>query len=443
MPEARFEMPDGRTGTLRGASMPEIQRKAREIGATIVGPEESAGSIPLALNNAAGARAMGAVSNVAESALNAPAKAINPLLQALWQPMPGQSPFRPGSPMDRLNSAPAPQIPMMTLPSGQQLMSAVESPIQAVLAGQSLGDAFGSRMESRSRVAADNPGATVAGETLADAASLVALRRPARGPGPGGAFDRLANAGADAIMRVVNPTAAKGGAGAFGALVADNVGRPLMRGAGRVGESALEGLALSAMQGGDPTEMAAAGAGMQVAGSAANTLRDVMIGRPGKFSLNRVGASILAGTVALGMLSEAVPLDQDNPTEALEWLNANFEKIATGAAIGFGVGLLGRRGSVNQRTMGNYFPNAADVLSTLPRAGIIDLVRESTQDETMARVMQNAPSLGESDAKRFMSALESDEPARAVRNLIESNPRMRRILTAPDPRLANVPEMEN
>lgn len=445
MPEARFKLPDGRTGTLRGASMPALHRKAREMGATLESTEKDAGSVPVAMNNAVGSRVLGGLSNVAESVVNAPAKAINPVLQAMFQPtgMGASSPLVPGSPLDRLNSAPAPQIPLATLPSGREMASAIESPMQAVLAGQSLGNAFESRMDARAQIAADNPGSTVMGETLADSASLVALRRAPRGAGPGGAFDRLTNAGADALMRFVNPGKATGGPRAFASVLANTAGRSIARGTGRVGEAALEGAALSALQGGDPVEMAAAGAGMQAAGSAANALRDVVIGPPGKFSLSRVGLSVLTGTVLFGMISESLPMDQDQPGELESWVKSNFEKIGTGALLGFGIGLLGRRGSTNTNTMGNYFPNAADLLSTLPRAGILDMVREASQDEVLARAMTNAPQLGESDAKQFMSVLESDEPARGLRNWIETNPRINRILTAPDPRLANVPEMEN
>ncbi len=444
MAEARFRLPDGRTGTLRGDSMQEIARKAREMGAEVVAAEPEAGSAPLAAVNATGARTLNAISNLAEDVVNIPARIANPALRALAAPVGMGAPLQPtpGSPLARLAESP-PQVPMATLPSGTELAAGIESPMQAVMAGQSLGDAYNERLADRRRIAQDNPLATALGSAASDVAALTAARRPLRGPQSGGAFDSRIKQGIDALVSRLNPSSAQAGSRALaGNTAGSGVVRSLAQGAGRVGEAALEGAAMGALQDGDPAELAGVSAGMQAAGSAGNQLRDFMIGPPGDFSWKRTAGSILGGTLALGLLAQSAPFDSDNPLEPLEWLSANFEKVVSGAMLGLGLGLAGRRGSTAPGTMGGYLPNAADALSAVPRTSILEIIRASQNDETIARALRNVPALGEADSKRFVEIMQSDEPVRGLRNWAATTPRIERMLTAPDPRLADVPVTE-
>lgn len=315
--------------------------------------------------------------------------------------------------------------------------------MQAVLAGQSLGDAYTQRLAERRQIAQDRPGATLAGEVGADVAALTMARRPMRAGQAGGAFDQYIARGMQGLSRMVNPQNLSQGARAFASdIAASGAAGALARGLGRVGEAGIEGAALGVLQGGDPAELAAAGAGFQAGGSIANQARDLTIGAPGKFSLRNVAATIGLGTVALGLLYSATPFDEETSLDPLEWLSTNFDKVVAGAGLGIAVGLAGRRGSTNPGTMGGYFPDMADALSAVPRTALLELVRESQNDEVIRKAMQNASALGESDAKKFVSIVNSDEPANGLRNWMEGNPRVRRLLGAPDPRLAGVPVTE-
>lgn len=439
MAEARFTLPDGRTGTLRGASMQEITRKAEEMGATLVGSQEAAGTTPLALNNAVGGRALNALSNITEDTLNVPARVLNGLSRFMFTPVGSPTPDRPAI---GPNFEP-PQVPLMTLPSGQELAAAIESPMQAVMAGQSLVDAYQARLGDRRQIAQDRPLATVGGEVLTDVAALTMARRPMRAGQAGGAFDQYIARGMQGLSRMVNPQNLSQGARAFASDIASSgAAGALARGLGRVGEAGIEGAALGVLQGGDPAELAAAGAGLQAVGSIANQARDLTVGAPGKLSLRNVAATIGLGTVALGLLYSATPFDEETSLDPLEWLSTNFDKVVTGAGLGIAFGLAGRRGSTNPGTMGGYFPDLADALSAVPRTALLELVRESQNDEAIRKAMQNASALGESDAKKFVSIVNSDEPANGLRNWMEGNPRVRRLLGAPDVRLAGVPVTE-
>jgi len=336
-----------------------------------------------------------------------------------------------------------PQIPEIALPSGKTLAAGIESPLQAITSGQTLPEAFGARMDRRNLMATERPGATFTGEIGADVAALAALRAPARAGNPGGAFDRLASSGANALTRLAGPNQGRGVRAFLGSVANSDAFRSVLRGSGRVLESAGEGALIGELQNGSPEDLALLGAGTQAAGSVANTMVDRLIGGAGfgpkGRSLTRAGATVLTGSVLLSLLKEAPPLDQDQFGEFLNSIDSNFEKVATMGLMGLGVGLLGRRGSSNAATLGKFFPTMADALSTIPRAGLYEVVREAQNDSELAKAMSNVPALGESDAKRFMSILEGDQPVRGFRAWMNSNERVNRILNAPDPRLANVP----
>lgn len=438
MPSATLTFDDGTTETITGASMQELSRRAAEFGVTLEAPQEAAGTTAQAASLGFGGRAVGALGSLAERLANIPGEIANPVLRAAFSPT-GVSVHDslPGS------MTPAPQIPAVQLPDGGTMAAAIESPMQAVMAGQSLGDAFRRRQDVRNQIAMDRPGATVAGETMADALSLVALRSPARAGQAGGAFDRLAVNGAEGLARLANPAGnPRGVRAAMSALAKSDAVKSLFRGTGRAVESGMEGAITGILQGGDPEEMAYVGAGMQAAGSVANTAMDSLIGPAGARSLTTAGKSVLGGAVLFALLGELAPFDQDTSTEILDDLNTNFEKVASGALLGVTVGLLGARGS-NNGAIAKYLPGLADGLTTIPRSAIFSLYTASQTDPSIAVAMQNAPQLGQSDARRFAEILEGDNAPDDLREWMDSNARVRRILSAPDPRLAAVPVRED
>lgn len=445
MAEALVTLPDGRQAMLRGDSIAEVHRLAREAGLSIAGQNEAAGTNPVAFNNAFQSRMLGAASNVAERTLNVPGEIINPLLRGAF----GSTGVSVHDSLPAGPQASPPQIPRVELPTGRQIASALESPLQAILAGQSLGDAYSERLADRQRVASDRAGMDFLGGTAADAAQLAAMRAPARAGRAGGAFDGLVNKGAQALRARINPANVELGTRAAGSSAVSGL-ETVARGLGRIGEAGLEGAIIGVLQDGDPQELAATAAGVQAGGSAMNTLRNVMIGPPGEYKGGRIAGSLVVGALALGAVYKLTPGDAGSPGE---WLEDNLDKVIVGTVAGIGLGLAGRRGAVSYdtrgaiqstpNTLGGFFPGLADVLSTWPRASLIEMARGVAEDQRIARAMQNAPALGESDSKRLAEIMQSDDPVNGIRNWMETTPRIRRMLGAPDPRLADVPVRED
>lgn len=443
MAKARVRHPSGQEYILTQESVPALYRLAEERGLSVIrdSVEDRAASPVQAFTDAFGARMLGGISNLSEAALNAPGRAINPVLSAAFAPA---MPATPGTPAARRQPSP-PQIPRVTLPEGGELAAMAESPMQAAISGfsggsWSLGDAYDARMEDRRITEADRPGMSFLGRTAADTSMLVGARYPLRGGQAGGAFDMAIARGADAARRFVNPSMAATGGGAAAGKAVGGLG-VLARGAGRAVESGLEGAMIAALQDGDPATLAAVGAGSQVAGSMANTIRGLLIGEPGKAtSLPKFATGVAAGAIALGALYKMIPGADGN---ALQWIDDNLDKILLGTAAGIAIGLAGRRGSPNPGTMGGYFPTIADALSTMPRAAILETAQLAATNADFQKAMVNAPQLNPSDSKRFIEIMESESPGESLFDWIRGNDRVRRVLTAPHPSLATIPVRED
>ena len=324
------------------------------------------------------------------------------------------------------------------LPTGRQVAAAIETPVQAVMAGQSLADAFGQRMQARTQMAEQRPGATAVGQFAGDAATLAMGRAPFVRPSGGGVFDQQIGS---MLTRYV--TAARGPQASAlrrtsANIVNSDTFRNIARGAGRAGEAGLEGAAMSLLQNGDPLETAAFAAGGQAVSSLGGELfEDAVNFLPGKTfkgKLLSAAASAAATGGILQLLKSAMPGGEDNVIESLE---SGFNKAMLAIALGGALDLVGRRPSGGGIL--REFPAIADAMQTLPRTGIIKLAQAAASDPEIERATQNAPLLSQSDAKLYMDALESDEPAQALRELMDRNERIRRVLTARDPRLATIP----
>lgn len=442
MAKARVKDGAGREYILTQESVPAIYRLAEERGLSVIrdSVEDRAGSGTQAFVDAFGARTLGAMSNVAEAVANVPGRIANPMLSAALSPA---LPATPGTPAARRQPQP-PQIPPVSLPDGDTLAAMAESPMRALLAGFqgegfSLSDAYADRVQDRAITKADRPGASFLGDISADTAALVAARAPFRRGAAGGAFDGLVARGAQSLKKLVNPAGAATGAAGAAGQAAGGLG-VLARGGARAVEAGLEGAMIAALQDGDPAEMAAVGAGAQVGGSLANTVRDALIGPPGKFSMTRLATATGVGAIALGALYKATPLDDGN---LLTWFDDNLDKIVSGALLGIGAGLAGRRGSSTPGTLGGYFPGLADTLTQMPRAALYEVAREAATNRDFERAMLNAHALNPSDSKRFTDIMLSDDPLGNFSKWVQSNERVRRVFNAPLPELADVPVRED
>jgi hypothetical protein len=153
-------------------------------------------------------------------------------------------------------------------------------------------------------------------------------------------------------------------------------------------------------------------------------------------------ASAAATAFATGSLIQffksAIPGGEDRLMESLE---AGYGKVIYGAALGAASSLIGGRPSGTG--MFQRFPDVMDALQTLPRTSIIKLAQSAAEDPVVERAVQNAPYLGDSDAKRYLDSVTSENPGAAVRDLIDTVPRIGNKLTAPDQRLATIPVRED
>lgn len=331
------------------------------------------------------------------------------------------------------------------LPTGRQVAAAIETPVQAVMAGQSLADAFGQRMQARTQMAEQRPGATAVGQFAGDAATLAMGRAPFVRPSGGGVFDAPVRRGVEAVSRALSGPNAGRVSRTLGDWANSGAIKGLAQGAGRSVEAGLEGAGLSMLQDGDPLETAGYAAGMQAGTSVLNSLFDAESRLlPQRFQRTFTGrvASAAATAFATGSLIQffksAIPGGEDRLMESLE---AGYGKVIYGAALGAASSLIGGRPSGTG--MFQRFPDVMDALQTLPRTSIIKLAQSAAEDPVVERAVQNAPYLGDSDAKRYLDAVTSENPGAAVRDLIDTVPRIGNKLTAPDQRLATIPVRED
>lgn len=411
---------------------------------------------------AAGAVALGerVLDNMSGIA-NLPFRAVNAAADMLTAPVGnGPNPIRPGSPLARLEQA-IPRWP--TLPSGEEFAAAIGTPAQALFTGQSLADAYAGNMAQRRQMAADNPMSDTLGQFGGDAVSLLLGRVPLGNAARGASMTGRAGAASDDIARLAAPTSTglfdRAIAGAINkgvnawsgpkstaltrtlAQIPDSaIVRKLAQGAARSLETGLEGAALALAQERDPLEVAGFAAGGQAASSLiSEAFEDVTSAAVGGGSVRsraiNLGIAALASATAWQLLQSALPGGEDNPLASVE---GAFNKVALGIGLGVASELVGRRAS-GQGFL-REFPALADALQTVPRTTLVQAGMAISGDPLVKRAAQNAHALGASDAKLYTEALLSSDPSRSIRDLLDSNPRIRRILTAPDPRLANVPE---
>lgn len=305
------------------------------------------------------------------------------------------------TPMDRVQGALDPMRPSdATLPA---ILSAIPG-----------GERFA---EFSGEVREQNPMADSAGVLAGDVATLFGLRKPVKnvierqtGKTAGGIMDEFVDA---ALNRVSN----KAAAGAKGTgirreiqeLVDGDNFRLLARGAGRAGEAGLEGAVLAAMQDEDPYVMAGLSAGAQGLSSLSLTAGSASVEMPAKIlfkqdvgKITKYGAALaIQGSILAAWLN----LFGDNPDAATEQA---FDKLGFGLIAALALGLPGKRPK-DDGVLKN-FPSAADIVLTVPRAGMHQAMQELHDDpraKAVVELMETDPErMGEPEMRRMARAAE-------------------------------------
>lgn len=334
------------------------------------------------------------------------------------------------------------RLEMPFLPQGQDLMGMVDRAGETAGAmatgdfGQFTPDAGEAARLRSEAMAQDQPGATQTGQILGDVASVVGLRQP---------FARARNAAelaevnrAEAISMVGKPQTIE----AAEKLVQDEIRNAanvpqmlqrmtmesggfntLMNRAGRASEAGLEGAIIGIMQDRDPAEMAAWGAGTQLAGSALlSMLGQFTKGGPGKIGMNLLVAS--ASTAALIQSAKtATPGGKDFSLESVE---AGFDKVVLALGAGIIAGLSGQ-GRVPIKAL----PRIADALTAIPRAATLSVINDATSDPRVETVINklamNPEYFGPTAMRRMERAFRNPEISIAgvIDDMMESSKEFR------------------
>ena len=393
--------------------------------------QQPAGSTQQAVAAGAGERLIGNLTGLPQGLLNMANPAANRARGLLGQP-----------------ERPPPQLP---IPSGREVASGIET---AGLLGRSMlpgGDefpgipeAFQQRQEARGQMQQDRPGAFGTGEFLGDVGTLAAGRAPAV-RAPGGVFDRPIREGLEKAATAINPTQmTTGGRRAVERVLRSDNFQNLARAGGRASETGLEGALLAMAQEGNPVETAAFAAGGQLVSSGALTVAKEASGIFGASSVKGKAASLVASGLVMGglvtMLREVGP---GNENRILDSFETGFGGVASKILLGAAVGLAGRRTKVDG--LMSQFPRIADAMQTLPRTGIIKLSQALASDpeleSTVSAMTNNPAAFTRSEIDRYMDSLSQDDPAAALRKLLEDE-NFRTKVSAPHPRLIGTPVRE-
>lgn len=334
---------------------------------------------------------------------------------------------------------PIPAGGLLGLPSGREALAGIES-VPNLLGMDS--PSYDENLARRNAQEQDNPLAAMAGSVGADVATIAAGRSPFV-KGPGGVFDKTIASSIDDVVK-----SASGKTTGAPRFIADVMDSPLFRetarGMGRSIETGIEGLALASIQNGDPVEAAAMSAGTQVASSLALTAANEAIDFPsdvlgtaapntlkGKLGALVVNAAIFGGLMQFAKL--AAPGGDDKLLESEAW---GYEKVLGTILMGATIGAAGMRSSNN--TLGKAFPVFADAINSIPRSAVTSAYSEWSQDERAQKlidaVIQHPDSLTNTQADKLLEAFKSGDSS------IFEDEEIKKLIEAPDPRLANVPE---
>lgn len=311
---------------------------------------------------------------------------------------------------------------------------------------------FESALNRQDEIEAAQPAGSQMGAFVEDVGSLIALRRPfGAEKKAGGLFD-------DFIERKMAGGAAslfgkKGVAAQARDFLEHDTVKSLARATGRSMETGLEGYMLETIEGGNPSEVAALNAGMQLASSGALTLAkasttlgidayEKSVPLPMRLAIS----AAVAGSM-VQYFKSATPGGDDYSLESTE---SGYNKVLL-ALLG-GVAAIGGKRSKEGGLLSN-FPKTADAAWTIPRTAMINTaqqIQEATEAgderaEKVITILQTSPDqFTPKQVEKMYRAMTSDDgslPA-VVAKLYRTDSKFRQLIDAPHPKLAGVPVTE-
>ena len=232
------------------------------------------------------------------------------------------------------------------------------------------------------------PMSALLGDAVGGAASLVGLRSPVAARSAISQLDHVRNVQAAHTLAqrsfgaVANsPTLSSAINEAFKRSTAL---RTISNRAGRAVEVGLEGATLAFLNGGDPLEIAAYGAGGQAAGSLLLGGLSAVSGSGGLGSkgLRLMGAAAgMAGLIQL--VKTATPGGENSVIESIK---SGFEKVGLGLALGTISGIAGTGRGANSFPV-RALPELADAITAIPRGAALSVLNEAMKDKNVEKVV--------------------------------------------------------
>ena len=198
--------------------------------------------------------------------------------------------------------------------------------------------------------------------------------------------------------------------------------RTLANRAGRSAEAGFEGAAISLLNEGDPLETAAYSAGSQAMGSM------LLGGTHSLFKGDLVSAAMNLGASAFAIGSVLQLAKSGTPggeNFILDSIESGYDKVLLGIALG-GLSAVGGMGRVTSGFSTTALPRVADAISSVPRAGVISVIQEITNDQQSQQVLEKVmrdPSAFSSAATRILQRAINNEKVSfsgAVDHLMEN-----------------------
>jgi hypothetical protein len=155
----------------------------------------------------------------------------------------------------------------------------------------------------------------------------------------------------------------------------------LLRGAGRAGEAGFEGAVLGVLSEGDPVELAAFGAGAQMANSAILEAGKGLFSGGVLKSSGKIGVAAFSVGALIQMLKTVTPGGKNFILESLE---TGFEKMAAALILGAGSALAGG-GRVRASKFAEDLPFISDAITAIPRNGLLATIKEYGQVDELSR----------------------------------------------------------
>lgn len=279
------------------------------------------------------------------------------------------------------SGAPVRAVPTVPLPSGEQIVGGAEAGLGglgSLLRGKSpqFGERFQQSLERGERAEREQPMATAGGDVAGDILTLSTGRAPFAKPIGQTERSLMATRTAEELL-AMPPTAKR----EILRVLNSSKFRKLVRGAGRAGETGIEGAVLAIANDGDPMTTAGLAAGGQAAGSAMLTIsKEAFDQVPGGIGFKLVGGSMIAGGM-FALLNSAVPGGEDN---LLDDFRTGFDKTVLTLVLG-GAAAAAGTGRIRGQGFAESFPKLTDAITNIGRGTFLSLAEEYSKAEPTER----------------------------------------------------------